>query len=128
MHAQDPIYICVPWLQHAIGAYFSEHLDDFVNHKKILSDLIQNNWKILSEGLANAFGWKPLPPSGSMYGMFTHNEETDMEAVKKALEKGVGVCPGSMFFSNFPEKTGFVRIHCGVSNEKANLILSSLKN
>lgn len=128
MRVQDPIYICVPWLQHSMGAYFSNHFEEFQEHKKILSDLIQNNWSILSTALAKAFGWKPLPPSGSMYGMFEHNDVNDMEAVKKALSRNVGVCPGSMFFANFPENTGFVRIHCGVSPEKAEKIIANLQD
>ena len=126
MRVQDPIYICVPWLQHPLGAYFAQHFDDFRAHKVRLAELIQGNWASLSRGLQTAFGWEPLEPSGSMYGLLKHQEKTDMEAVKKALEKGVGVCPGSMFFGGFPEWTGFVRIHCGVSQEKAQLILDRI--
>merc|ERR1711974_378913 len=113
MRVQDPIYICVPWLQHALGKYFSEQFEDFQNHKKVLGDLIQGNWKILAKGLQDAFGWRPLVSCGSMYGMLCHDEESDMDAVKLALSKNVGVCPGSMFFADFPVHTGFVRIHCG---------------
>ena len=126
MRVQDPIYICVPFLQHSLASYFSGHFEDFQNHKKVLGELIQSNWKALSKGLEDSFGWKPLQTNGSMYGMLRHSEKTDMDAVKMALSKNIGVCPGSMFFADFPEHTGFVRIHCGVSKEKTNTILDNL--
>lgn len=126
MKVQDPIYICVPWLQHSLGRYFLNDYDDFLAHKEKLSNLLQTNWAELSAALEKSLGWKPLPPSGTMYGMFTHNEESDFIAVAKALEKGVGVCPGSMFFANFPPSTGFVRIHCGVTPEKTKTIIGNL--
>ena len=126
MRVQDPIYICVPWLQHAFGAYLTNDLEDFRSHREQIADLIQGNWALLSKALQDAFGWEPLPTSGSMYGMLKHGQKTDMDAVKRALGKNVGVCPGSMFFSDFPAHTGYVRIHCGVSKEKAQEIVSSL--
>jgi aspartate/methionine/tyrosine aminotransferase len=57
--------------------------------------------------------------------MFLHKSSDDMEAVKLALEKGVGVCPGSMFYHGC-ENTGYVRIHCGVSDEKTKKICENL--
>eukprot|EP00005_Dracoamoeba_jomungandri_P000170 CAMPEP_0174253562 /NCGR_PEP_ID=MMETSP0439-20130205/2934_1 /TAXON_ID=0 /ORGANISM="Stereomyxa ramosa, Strain Chinc5" /LENGTH=356 /DNA_ID=CAMNT_0015334661 /DNA_START=6 /DNA_END=1073 /DNA_ORIENTATION=+ len=112
MKVQDPIYICVPFLQHAMADYLSNHLEDFQQHKKDLGELICGNWKRLSEAMEANLGWKPIQPQGSMYGMFIHSESSDMEATKKALQKGVGVCPAQMFW-NGTECTGYIRIHCG---------------
>jgi len=127
MRIADPIYICAPFLQHAVGRYLLNYYQDFANYKKEVGGLMQRNWRSLSVALQNSLGWQPLEPSGSMYGMFLHKDENDMEAVKKALAQGVGVCPGSMFFGNNLQNTGYVRIHCGVSEEKTNRILENLK-
>jgi len=62
-----------------------------------------------------------------MYGMFLHQSENDMEAVKLGLEKGVGVCPGSMFFNGL-ENTKYVRIHCGISSAKTQKIINNLNS
>lgn len=126
MRAHDQLYICVPWLQHALSRYFLETPEDFSDHKSKISDLIRSNWVELSAALKTHLGWEPLEPHGTMYGMLRHNEKTDMDAVKIGLSKGVGVCPGTMFFANNPEHTGFVRIHMGVSKEKTARILSLL--
>lgn len=125
MKAADPIYICVPFLQHAVGRYLTENFSDFQRHKKAVGEQMCRNWAKLSSSLQQAFGWEPINPSGSMYGMFLHKSKDDMEAVKLALEKGVGVCPGSMFFHGC-ENTGYVRIHCGVSDEKTKKICENL--
>jgi aspartate/methionine/tyrosine aminotransferase len=125
MKVADPIYICVPFLQHAVGKYLTEHFEDFTSHKAAVGEQMCRNWTVLSSSLQKTFGWEPINPSGSMYGMFLHKSENDMAAVKLALEKGVGVCPGSMFF-NGTENTGYVRIHCGVSDEKTKKIVDNL--
>jgi len=126
MRVADPIYICTPFLQHAVGKYLLYHYDDFKAHKKNGGELIQKNWDILSSSLQKVFGWIPIAPSGSMYGMFLHQSENDIAAVKLGLEKGVGVCPGSMFFNEL-ENTGYVRIHCGVSEEKTKKIIQNIQ-
>jgi aspartate/methionine/tyrosine aminotransferase len=130
MRVADPIYICVSWLQHALAKYITEENpgEDFPTHKKKVGDLIQRNWKVISAAMQDAFQWEPIPPSGTMYGMFRHKEASDMEAVIKALQKGVGICPGNMFFKNYPENTGLVRIHCGVSEAKADDITKRLRS
>lgn len=61
-----------------------------------------------------------------MYGLLIHNSATDMDAVKAALECGVGVCPGSIFAGDNKKSLGFIRIHCGVTEEKARDIASRL--
>jgi aspartate/methionine/tyrosine aminotransferase len=127
MRIADPIYICIPFLQHAMGEYLTSHFEDFRSHKAAVGNLICQNWELLSSAFQEAFGWIPIKPEGSMYGMFIHKSENDMEAVKLGLSKGVGVCPGSMFFANSPANTGYTRIHCGVSAEKAQRILENLK-
>jgi len=127
MKIADPIYICIPFLQHAMGEYLTSHFEDFHTHKAAVGELICKNWERLSAAFQEAFGWTPVKPEGSMYGMLLHKSENDMEAVKLALSKGVGVCPGSMFFANNPVNTGYIRIHCGVSTEKTQRILANLK-
>jgi len=125
MKIADPIYICIPFLQHALGDYLLNHFDDFKAHKKAVGDSICRNWVLLSKSFQEAFGWVPIKPEGSMYGMFLHNSD-DMSAVKMALSRGVGVCPGSMFFEGNPDNSGYIRIHCGVSTEKTDAILQNL--
>merc|ERR1712060_698244 len=91
--------------------------------------LLQENWAILRDAFESHFGWKALEPEGTMYGMFRHNEDTDMRACELALKAGVGICPGSMFFgdtANPPKCCGWVRIHCGVSREKALAVARAL--
>lgn len=127
MKVADPIYICLPFLQHAMGQYLTNGFDDFRGHKKAVGELICRNWELLSKAFQEAFGWEPISPQGSMYGMFAHKNPSDMEEVKLALAKGVGVCPGSMFFAGSPVHTGYIRIHCGVSAEKAQAILANLQ-
>eukprot|EP00928_Gymnodinium_smaydae_P048944 TRINITY_DN32795_c0_g1_i1.p2 TRINITY_DN32795_c0_g1~~TRINITY_DN32795_c0_g1_i1.p2 ORF type:complete len:393 (+),score=123.32 TRINITY_DN32795_c0_g1_i1:2-1180(+) len=131
MKMMDPLFICVNWTQHALGAYFDKHCDDFVRHITELNALIQSNWRILSAAFQKRFGWEPLEPDGTMYGMFRHNEETDIKACEIALQAGVGTCPGTIFFGTPdkpPAKTGWVRIHMGVTKEKAEKICEILEN
>jgi len=128
MTVHDPIYICVPWYQHSIGEYLLYHLDDFNNHVEKVNSLMRTNWKALSPVFEKVFGWKAIEPHGTMYGCFYHQEETDREAVIKALRKGVGICPGTMFLGLNKTNSGFVRIHCGVSKEKVEQILKNLNS
>jgi len=129
MQMMDPFYICTSWTQHALGQYFKDHMDDYVNHIKELNALLQGNWKLLRDAFQECFGWEPFEPNGTMYGMFKHKDESDIKACERALQKGVGVCPGSAFFGSMsspPSNTGWVRIHCGVTREKAEMIASIL--
>eukprot|EP00933_Yihiella_yeosuensis_P020970 TRINITY_DN16706_c1_g2_i2.p1 TRINITY_DN16706_c1_g2~~TRINITY_DN16706_c1_g2_i2.p1 ORF type:complete len:386 (+),score=62.57 TRINITY_DN16706_c1_g2_i2:83-1240(+) len=129
MTMMDPLYICCNWTQHALSEYFDNHLDDFKSHCSTLNELLQENWKMLSEAFKKRFGWEPLEPQGTMYGMFRHKEATDIKACEEALKAGVGICPGNVFYGNVqnpPACTGWVRIHCGVSKEKAKLIVDKL--
>jgi aspartate/methionine/tyrosine aminotransferase len=131
MQMMDPLYICTNWTQHALGEYFRLHTDDFQQHCSSLNTLLQENWNILSQAFAKRFGWEPLEPHGTMYGMFRHKEETDIKACEDALKAGVGICPGNVFYGNVqnpPACTGWVRIHCGVSKEKAQLIVDKLSS
>jgi hypothetical protein len=63
-----------------------------------------------------------------MYGLFKHHTTSDLEAVAAGLKKGVGVAPGNIFWPDTPANTGYVRIHCGISAEKADEIVKSLLN
>lgn len=129
MQMMDPVYICVNWTQHALAEYFNEHIDDFTQHCESLKALLQENWKVLSEAFQRRFGWRPLEPHGTMYGMFRHSDESDIKACERALRAGVGICPGNCFFGDVaqpPKNTGWVRIHCGVSREKARAIADVL--
>jgi len=128
MRIHDPIYISVPFLQHAIAQYLANDYEDFVMYKKQIGDLMRNNWKLLSKALQKRLGWIPIEPSGSMYGMFKHNSTTDEEALFLGLKCGVGVAPGRIFFPKLPENTGYVRIHCGISASKTEAIVKILEN
>lgn len=129
MQMMDPMFICVNWAQHALGDYFRDHVDDFQAHCESLNVLLQENWVILRDAFERRFGWKALAPNGTMYGMFRHTEETDIKACELALQAGVGICPGNVFYgdvTNPPKRSGWVRIHCGVSREKALAIATTL--
>eukprot|EP01117_Protostelium_nocturnum_P017492 TRINITY_DN711_c2_g1_i1.p1 TRINITY_DN711_c2_g1~~TRINITY_DN711_c2_g1_i1.p1 ORF type:complete len:392 (-),score=137.42 TRINITY_DN711_c2_g1_i1:1011-2186(-) len=128
MKIHDPIYISVPWTQHAIGQYITQHFDDFVNHIEETGTLMKNNWKILAPALQKSLGWTPIDPEGSMYGMFFHHAKSDMDAIVAGLSKGVGVAPGSIFWPNNPQNTGYIRIHCGITEEKAKEIAAALSS
>ncbi len=80
MKLADPIYICIPFLQHAMGDYLTNHFKDFTEHKAAVGDLIckyffwlawihDRNWELLSVALKESLGWEPIQPAGSMYGM-----------------------------------------------------------
>jgi len=127
MTIHDPIYISVPWQQHAIAEYLNDNYDDFIRHVKELGTLMRNNWKVLSTALHDALGWEPIEPDGSMYGMFYHKAKTDKEAIVAGLRHGVGVAPGKIFYPGLPENTGYVRIHVGISEEKALRIAQVLR-
>jgi len=129
MQMMDPLYICANWTQHAIAKYFSNSIGDFKEHCRTLNEILQGNWVILRDAFEKCFGWKALEPDGTMYGMFKHNDETDIKACERALKAGVGICPGNVFYgdvTNPPAKCGWVRIHVGVSREKALAIAEKL--
>lgn len=126
VNAADPIYICVPWLQHAMGKYLQENLQDFANHLETIRKLMRENWVIMRDAFVQGLGWKSIEPQGSMYGLFLHNCESDMEAVQQALSKQVGVTPCNIFFPGTPQNTNLIRIHCGISKEKAERIAQGL--
>eukprot|EP01012_Entosiphon_sulcatum_P039538 TRINITY_DN5218_c0_g1_i1.p1 TRINITY_DN5218_c0_g1~~TRINITY_DN5218_c0_g1_i1.p1 ORF type:complete len:290 (-),score=39.44 TRINITY_DN5218_c0_g1_i1:6-875(-) len=127
MRIHDPIYICTPWLQHSVGTYVSAHFEDFAKHKNEVNGLMRSNWKILSKAFHDALGWEPVEPEGTMYGLFRHPHATDSDACVQALEAGVGVCPGTIFWKGNPAHTGYTRIHCGVSAEKAQQVVANLQ-
>jgi aminotransferase len=127
MLVHDPVYVCVPFIQHALGDFLSKHYDVFQAHCQQIGELMQSNWKKLSVAFKEHLGWEPIDPQGSMYGMFKHNHETDMDGVLVALERGVGVVPCSIFWPNLPAKTGYIRIHCGVISSKADLIVQKMQ-
>ena len=71
--------------------------------------------------------WEPIHPDGSMYGCFKHTSPTDMDAVLAAVDAGVGVAPGVIFFRpGGNPNTGMIRIHCGISHDKAQRIAQKL--
>ena len=116
----------MPIQEHAVGRYLEKHLNDYEQHVEINKKLMKKNLKRFSEAFSKAFGWKLIPPKGSIYACFLHECHTDMDAVKKALEKGVGVAPGSIFFKGHPVKTGIVRIHLAISEENAEKLVQNL--
>jgi aspartate/methionine/tyrosine aminotransferase len=122
----DPIYICVPWLQQPMGKYLKENLSDFSEHLNSINELIRSNWILMRDAFVEALGWEAIEPLGTMYGLFKHNKSTDMEAVLDALSKGVGVTPYNIFLPGTPANSGIIRIHCGISREKAKLIVDTL--
>mmetsp|Transcript_36698 Transcript_36698/g.103553 ORF Transcript_36698/g.103553 Transcript_36698/m.103553 type:complete len:339 (+) Transcript_36698:57-1073(+) len=131
MQMMDPLYICTNWTQHALAKYFAEHVDDFKKHCKSLNEILQGNWFILRDAFQKRFGWSSIEPDGTMYAMFKHDDETDIKACERALKAGVGICPGNVFYGDVtspPPRTGWVRIHCGVSREKAQLIADKLSS
>lgn len=129
MQMMDPMFICVNWTQHALSQYFNSHSDDFIEHCKELNLLLQDNWRLLRDAFEKRFGWKAVEPDGTMYGMFKHSDETDIKACERAIKAGVGICPGNVFYGDVrdpPKCSGWVRIHCGVSREKAQAIADKL--
>jgi len=131
MRQLDPLYVCTNWCQHAIAHYFENDADDFPRHVKELNKLLQANWRMLSSAFQKRFGWEPLEPNGTMYGLFRHRETSDLEACEMALRAGVGICPGTIFFGDpgkTPPCTGWVRIHVGIAREKAELVVQLLSS
>jgi aspartate/methionine/tyrosine aminotransferase len=131
MQEMDPLFICVNWAQQAFADYFREDVADFQGHVKGLNGLLQENWQLLSAAFQQRFGWEPIEPHGTMYGMLRHSEETDITACERALQAGVGICPGNVFFGDAtspPRKTGLLRIHCGVAQSKAQAIAEKLSH
>ncbi|KAJ9453038.1 Aspartate aminotransferase [Diplonema papillatum] len=129
MDLSDPIYICTPILQHAVADFLTHHEKDFDTHIVELNKLLTANWVVLKEAFVKKFGWSAVDPSGTMYGNFIHDCSSDLDAVKLALQAGVGVCPGSMFTRegiNATANTQTIRIHCGISAEKARKIAELL--
>ncbi|KAF0972301.1 hypothetical protein FDP41_009204 [Naegleria fowleri] len=126
MRTHDPLYICVPYFQHALGEYLSQDLQDFERHVKETGQLMLDNWQILRDAFCKSLGWKAIEPSGSMYGLFEHNSASDLDAVVEALKLGVGVSPANIFFPPGNDNTGMVRIHLGISSEKAKRIAKQL--
>jgi aspartate/methionine/tyrosine aminotransferase len=126
MAQHDPIYISVSWQQHGMAEYLEKHYDDFVRHIEEINSLLRANYKVLTPAFQQALGWQPMEPSGSMYGMFRHNEPTDLAALQSGLRLGVGVAPGGMFFVADPPRSGLIRIHVGFTHDKAKQIAQTL--
>jgi hypothetical protein len=49
MRIHDPIYISVPWQQHAVAQYLTQNYEDFVDHIQKTCSLMQQNWAVLSK-------------------------------------------------------------------------------
>lgn len=127
MAEHDPVYISLSWLQHALATYVREHFDDYTAHLVKVRDVMRTNWTTLSPVIAAKMGWTPIEPEGSMYGCFKHSDATDLDAVLKGIEAGIGVAPGTIFYGGSSANSGFIRIHCGVSKAKAAAIAEILK-
>merc|ERR1712216_41286 len=97
MPIMDPVYICTPRDQHSLGRYLKEDIGDYKGHIEQVNSLLQANWALLKAAFQKRFGWIPVEPQGTMYGMFKHNSDSDLEAAELALRAGVGVCPGHIF-------------------------------
>jgi aminotransferase len=128
MTHHDPIYISVSWQQHSLAEYLEKHYDDFVRHINEINSLLQKNYEVLAPAFKEALGWEPISPQGSMYGMFKHTEGTDIESLQRGLRAGVGVAPGSMFYVDNRANSGYIRIHVGISHEKAKKIAETLRS
>merc|ERR1712232_430704 len=126
MPIMDPVYICTPRDQHAIARYLTESSEDYKAHCQRVNEHLRANWVKFRAAFEKKFGWKAVDPQGTMYGMFKHNCKTDLEAAEMALRVGVGVCPRTIFMRPGTTQTHHVRIHCGVDNEKAALIVKNL--
>jgi len=126
MPIMDPVYICTPRDQHAIARYLTESSEDYKEHIQRVNEHLRANWVKFRAAFEKKFGWKAVDPQGTMYGMFRHDCKTDLEAAEMALRVGVGVCPGTIFMRPGTTQTHHVRIHCGVSDEKADLIVKNL--
>lgn len=127
MTHHDPIYISVSWQQHSLAQYLNKQYSDYVKHINEINALLQTNYEILAPAFKDALGWEPIAPQGSMYGMFKHTEASDIEALQKGLRAGVGVAPGSMFYVDNRANSGYIRIHVGISTEKAKKIAETLR-
>jgi aspartate/methionine/tyrosine aminotransferase len=124
----DPVYIAVNWQQYSLAKYLTGHLADYKRHVAENSRIMQHNWKLLSELLQSVLGWTPLEPQGSMYGLFKHTEENDGAALRRALDHGIGVAAGSMFFgTGDTERTGLIRIHYGFDAATVDRICASVR-
>jgi len=128
MTQHDPIYISVNWFQHSLAEYLRTDVADYADHVARTGALLRTNWTILSEALRDALGWTPIEPHGSMYGMFYHKSASDVDAMIEALDVGVGVAPGNMFFPGTPANTGYTRIHCGITEEKARMMADVIRS
>ncbi|ELR25549.1 aminotransferase, class I/II superfamily protein [Acanthamoeba castellanii str. Neff] len=120
MTHHDPIYI-------SLAQYLNKQYSDYVKHINEINALLQTNYEILAPAFKDALGWEPIAPQGSMYGMFKHTEASDIEALQKGLRAGVGVAPGSMFYVDNRANSGYIRIHVGISTEKAKKIAETLR-
>jgi DNA-binding transcriptional MocR family regulator len=88
---------------------------------------MQRNVAMLGPAMAEVFGWKFIQPLGSMYIMFRHTEASDLDAVIRALKRGVGVAGGSMFFEHDPVNTGFIRVHVGLDEARVAKVCETIR-
>lgn len=126
MAHHDPVYISLTWQQHYLARYLQNQYDDFLKHIDSINSLLRTNWKILAPAFKETLGWEPIEPAGSMYGMFKHGLSSDFVALQEGLKMGVGVAPGSMFFVG-DRDSGYIRIHVGISQEKAEAIAACMR-
>ena len=129
---------------------------------------MQENWARLKKLLHEELGWVrhsappaastvrlthpprqvPVEPQGSMYGLFHHQQTSDLEALKYGLDHGIGVAPGNMvpfpalcgrrgaaigacvacdidssqFWGGDKANTGLIRIHYGFGRDTVTRI------
>lgn len=128
MAQSDPVFISCSWIQHALARYLVEDPEDFDAHAKSLNQLLRSNFDVLASAFEQALGWIRVPgTAGAMYALFKHQEETDDHALRKGLEKGVGVAPATMFFGpEVGQNTGMIRIHLGMLPEESAAIAAIL--
>lgn len=134
----DPLYLCAPFLQHAVARFVTKYPTAFGEHASAVGGLMQRNLRLLVPAFEKAFGWRCVTPDGSMYAVFEHGQVSDDAAVRQALRAGVGVCPGSIFYlpstlaalaaasEGGVVNTGLVRIHVGVCSAKADSVAERL--
>jgi aspartate/methionine/tyrosine aminotransferase len=123
----DPIYICGSFAQAALATFLAR--DDgaaFRAHSRRLARLLARNAALYGTVFGEALGWTAEPVQGAMYLMLRHTEASDEDAMIRALDAGVGVAPGSMFYGDAPANTQTVRIHTGSTAENADAIVSRL--
>ncbi|KAL9642827.1 hypothetical protein ABK040_009902 [Willaertia magna] len=117
----EPLYICAPYLQHAMGEFLLNNLNEYKQHLKEFGRLLRENYDTLKEPLCKCCHLEPIKPHGTMYGLFVHHKDKDIDAIKEGLKRGVGIATGCSFFKPGEEniESHLVRVNFAIDREKA---------